>query len=346
MTTRHVRDLSEAELETAVRDAGGSALHVRQLTRQLWVRGILDFAEATDLPARLRDALAGSLRARSFEVRARSDAADGTTKLLLELFDGETIEIVLIPEGGRMTLCMSSQVGCPVACVFCASGLLGVRRNLTSAEIVDQFLLARSLLDDGQLTNLVIMGLGEPMLNRENLEAALARISDPDGLRFSPRRITVSTSGYPDRIRAFARTGRPYQLAVSLHAADPSLRKQLVPTATAEPGELVAAAIDYAQATGREATFEVVLLAGRNDDSAAANALIALLRDTPCCVNLIPWNPVSELRDRLASPSQERVRSFRDRLVRAGINTTLRRRRGADENAACGQLRLRTRTCD
>lgn len=249
--------------------------------------------------------------------------------------------MVLIPEGERTTLCLSTQVGCPVACVFCASGLDGVRRNLTAAEIVEQFLLAREELGERPLTNLVAMGLGEPMLNLEALERAMAMVSEPEGLGFSPRRITISTSGHPDRVRRFAGRARPYNLAISLHAADADLRRRLVPTATASPRELVEAALHWFAATGREPTFEVVLLADENDAPAHARALVALLDGIQATVNLIPWNPVEGTPLPLATPAPDRVEAFRAILAAAGLKVTVRRRRGTDRDAACGQLRLR-----
>ena len=219
----------------------------------------------------------------------------------------------------------------------------GVRRNLRADEMVEQFALAREELGDARrLTNLVVMGLGEPMLNLEALLEALARISDPDGFAFSPRRITISTSGYPERIRELAARGRGYELAISLHAADPELRRVLVPTAKHEPAELVDAALAYARVTGREPTFEYVLLEGSNDERVHADALLQLLGRIRCKVNLIPWNPVPELAGALKSPGPRRVATFERMLQDGGLKVTTRRHRGRDRDAACGQLRLTT----
>jgi 23S rRNA (adenine2503-C2)-methyltransferase len=252
--------------------------------------------------------------------------------------------MVLIPDGERTTLCLSTQVGCPVACIFCASGLAGVRRNLTRGEIVEQVLHARAelaaLADHRELTNIVVMGMGEPMLNLDHLIPALARLHDPRGINFGARRVTVSTSGYPDQIRRFAAaTTESYNLAVSLHAADDELRRKLVPTAKHKAADLVAAGREFFAHKGREVTFEVVLLAGVNDRPGDAAALGRLLAGFPSTVNLIPWNPVAAITG-LARPSDAAVDAFAEALRRAGLNVTVRRQRGADRDAACGQLRM------
>ncbi len=336
-----VHALSREELAELGQELGMKPFQLRQLTQWVFEKGLLDVEGASNLSKALRARLAERIHFSSHKVLQRAPSSDGSTKLLLSLEDEERIEMVLIPEGERCTLCISSQVGCPVACVFCASGLFGVRRNLAAHEMVEQFARAREELGkERPLTNLVVMGLGEPMLNLESLLSALARISDPEALAFSPRRITVSTAGYPHRIRAFAERGRGYELAVSLHAADPSLRKQLVPTAKHEPQELVQAAQYYHRVTGREPTFEYVLLAEKNDGELQARELVTLLGKVQCKVNLIPWNPVPELVGELQSPSEERVHRFEDFLRHGGLKVTTRRHRGRDKDAACGQLRL------
>ncbi|HHI81382.1 MAG TPA: 23S rRNA (adenine(2503)-C(2))-methyltransferase RlmN [Planctomycetes bacterium] len=331
------RGLSPSELEALVAAEGGKAFHGRILAEWVHQKGVLDWERISNLSKVLRQRLARRMRLSTSTVLKTSVAEEGTKKYLLKLEDGESIEMVLIPEGRRNTLCMSSQVGCPIACIFCASGLYGVRRNLGSEELIEQFLLARQELGETPLTNIVVMGLGEPMLNLAELLPALERIVRNHG--FSARRITVSTSGTSERIRRFARSGHPYGLALSLHAADAELRKQLVPTATEEPEVLVQASQDYFRLTGREPTFEIVLLRNRNDEPQHARALVRLLQKQRGKVNLIPWNPVEEIQD-LFSPEPERVERFREILEEGGLKVTLRRRRGRDRNAACGQLRL------
>lgn len=341
---RALTDLTDAELLDAVTARGGQAFQARQVAHWVWRHGVTDFAAMRNVPQRLRDALAADFTARAGELAKADDADDGTQKLLVRWADGETVECVIIPDGDRTTLCVSSQVGCPVACVFCASGMFGVRRNLTAGEIAEQVLLARSRLPEGrQLTNLVVMGMGEPMLNLDGLLPALQRIHDPQGIGMGARRITVSTSGYPRQMERFAAADPSYNLAVSLHAADDTLRKQLVPTASAPVRDIVAAAHRYFGQKGREVTYEIVLLEGRNDRPQDAQALVETLGALPCTVNLIPWNPVEELaRDRgLRRPSSQRVDAFADALRQGGLKVTVRRQRGADRSAACGQLRLR-----
>ncbi|MGK0263125.1 MAG: 23S rRNA (adenine2503-C2)-methyltransferase [Planctomycetota bacterium] len=338
-------DLSDAAVAELVANLGGKPFQARQVSHWIWKHGVSDFDQMSNVPARLRTALAENYSVHSTEVHKADLAADGTEKLLLKLHDDDTVECVIIPDGERTTLCISTQVGCPVGCVFCASGMFGVRRNLSSGEIVEQVLVARTRMDkQRRLTNLVVMGMGEPMLNLDGLLPALQRIHDPDGINFGARRITVSTSGYPKQMAKFAEADPSYNLAISLHAADDELRKELVPTATSSVAEIVAAAHDYFGQKNREVTFEVVLLAGKNDRRIDANKMIQVLRDVPCTVNLIPWNPVSDLVEKhgLGRPTEARVDAFADSLRAAGINVTVRRQRGADRSAACGQLRLQT----
>ncbi|HEB54058.1 MAG TPA: 23S rRNA (adenine(2503)-C(2))-methyltransferase RlmN [bacterium] len=341
-------DLDDEQLAAVVVALGGKRFQARQVAHWLWKHGVEDFDDMRNVPQRLRDALRQRHRLRNSRLRAADLAADGTEKLLIEL-PGETdapdtVECVIIPDGERTTLCISTQVGCPVGCVFCASGMFGVRRNLTSGEIAEQVLVARARLPAGRrLTNLVVMGMGEPMLNLDALLPALRRIHDPDGINLGARRITVSTSGYPRQMERFSEADPSYNLAVSLHAADDELRRELVPTASHSVAEIVDAASRYFGRKGREVTYEVVLLRGRNDRRIDAQALVDRLRQTPCTVNLIPWNPVEEIvatRD-LARPDDHRVDAFAALLRQGGLNVTVRRQRGADRSAACGQLRLR-----
>ncbi len=337
-------ELSDRALHDAVLDAGGKPFQSRQIAHWLWHHGADRFDRMTNVPAVLRAGLAARFSVRSTVVKHADLANDGTEKLLIGLDDEETVECVIIPDGERTTLCISTQVGCPVACVFCASGMNGVKRNLTTAEIVEQVLVAKSRLPDGRrLTNLVVMGMGEPMLNLDALLPALQRIHDESGIGMGARRITVSTSGYPRQMERFAAADPSYNLAVSLHAADDALRRQLVPTATHPVREIVTAAHRYFGQKGREVTYEVVLLEGRNDRPDDATALVALLGALPCTVNLIPWNPVEELAEArgLRRPANHRIDGFADSLRRGGLKVTVRRQRGADRSAACGQLRLR-----
>ncbi len=333
-------DLSGPELEALVVDAGGKPFQARQLAHWIYKHGAASYDDCRNVPKVLRERLADHGPVRGSAVERAERSPDGTEKLLIRLADGEAIEGVLIPEGDRRTLCVSTQVGCPVACVFCASGLEGVRRNLTSGEIVEQVLHARERLgDSAKLTNVVVMGMGEPMLNLAALLPALERLHDPDGIHLGARRITVSTSGYPEHVARFAQVPHPYQLAVSLHAADDALRKRLVPTAKAKVDEIVAAARKYGSKSNREVTFEVVLLSEVNDRRQDAIALIDKLRRVRGTVNLIPWNPVDRID--LRRPAPHRIEQFAAWLRDGGLKVTVRRQRGAERDAACGQLRLR-----
>lgn len=337
-------ELDDATLARLVEARGGRAFQARQIGHWIWKHGAADFQRMNNVPAKLRTAIAHDHTVRTTRVAKVDDAADGTRKLLLALADGETIECVVIPDGERTTLCISTQVGCPVGCVFCASGMFGVRRNLTTGEIAEQVLIAREHLAEGQrLTNLVVMGMGEPMLNLDHLVPALHRIHDPEGIDMGARRITVSTSGYPKQMERFAAADPSWNLAVSLHAADDDLRKRLVPTATAPVRDIVTAAHRYFGLKGREVTYEVVMLEGVNDRPEDAVALVDVLGSLPCTVNLIPWNPVAEIAERTGfrRPLPARVDRFAEALRNGGLKVTVRRQRGADRSAACGQLRLR-----
>ena len=337
-------ELSDEALRALVVELGGKPFQARQISHWLWKHGAEDLDGMRNVPKQLKAGLAARCAVRASSLLKADLAEDGTEKLLLRLRDDETVECVIIPDGDRTTLCISTQVGCPVGCVFCASGMAGVRRNLTAGEIAEQVLVAKARLpEDRRLTNLVVMGMGEPMLNLDGLLPALQRVHDQEGLGLGARRITVSTSGYPRQMAQFAAADPSYNLAVSLHAADDALRKELVPTAAHPVAEIVAAAHAYFGVKGREVTYEVVLLEGRNDRRADANQMIDLLRGMPCTVNLIPWNPVEEIvaAHGLQRPSAARVDAFAEHLRQGGLNVTVRRQRGADRSAACGQLRLR-----
>ncbi|MGD9644256.1 MAG: 23S rRNA (adenine(2503)-C(2))-methyltransferase RlmN [Pirellulales bacterium] len=310
-----------------------------QLRRWLFERRAAGFDEMSDLPQRLRGALAGELRLWTTEVVTTQQSADGTEKLLLRLADGQTIECVLIREQDRRTICISTQVGCAMGCVFCASGLDGVVRNLTTGEIVEQMLrLARLLPDNERLSHIVVMGMGEPLANLKNLLPALAHAIDPTGLAISARRVTISSVGLPEGIARLAAAQVPYHLAVSLHAPDDALRNQLVPV-NAKIGldKILAAADDYFATTHRRVTFEYVLLGGVNDRPEQARALVDLLRGRPALLNVIPYNPVAGLP--YCTPTAGAQSRFRAVLEAGGIRVQFRLRKGDRIDAACGQLR-------
>lgn len=335
-----ITNLSRPELADLIREAGGQPFQARQLEHWVYRQGASEFSECKNLPNRLLESLATRGPLLESTVEQTEVSTDGTVKMLIRLADQETIETVLIPRGEHSTLCISTQVGCPVGCIFCASGLEGVRRNLRTGEIVEQVLLAQRYSPEGRkLTNLVVMGIGEPLLNLDNLLPALDRIHDPDGINMGARRITVSTSGYPAQMDRLAKTPHSFNLAVSLHSADEHLRKRLVPNAQFSVKEILDAAHRYFGATGRQITFEVVLLAEVNDRPRDAELLVQRLRNMPCTVNILPWNPVEQIPD-LHRPPPFRVDKFVTKLRDGGLNVTVRKQRGADRSAACGQLRI------
>lgn len=340
--TRFLTDLSISEFQSLAELPGARSFFPGSIRRWTFARGARSIDEMTDLPRSFRGTLAEVYQVRSSRIALRRDSEDGTTKLLLELRDGQSIETVIIPEGRRATLCVSTQVGCGVRCAFCASGLSGLSRNLTAGEIVEQFLFARELLArrDQPLTNLVLMGGGEPLNNFNAVKTALETLNDPEGIGFGARRITLSTIGIPARIDRLEELGRQINLAISLHAPNEELRGRLIPGLDRVPLlDVLAAAERYFQRTGREITFEYVLLGGVNDSEAHARQLVELLDGVRCSVNLIPLNPVDELP--FARPQDAAVDKLARILERGGIKTTVRRSRGRDIDAACGQLRRR-----
>jgi 23S rRNA (adenine2503-C2)-methyltransferase len=272
-------------------------------------------------------------------IRESNDSATGANKLLISLHDGRTIECVLLTEESRRTVCLSTQVGCAMGCVFCASGLEGVERNLTSSEMMEELLHCRNRLPaEERLSHIVVMGMGEPLANLDSLLETLDWATSPTGLGISARHVTISTVGLPKRIRALADAGKSYHLAVSLHAPHESLRRQIVPTAEKiSLDELLSAADYFREKTGRQVTFEYVLLADINDAPEQARELVQLLGRRDAFVNLIPFNPVADLPYR--TPRPERIQAFAGILRRAGISIKTRKRKGSAINAACGQLR-------
>lgn len=312
-----------------------------QIRRRIFQNRVESFASMTDLPLAFRDRLESEFQLFESKVVQHQIATDRTEKLLLELTDGSTVECVLMREPDRRTICISTQVGCAMGCVFCASGMLGLKRNLNRSEILEQILrLDRLLEKDERLTNVVVMGIGEPLQNLNELLPVLDVVTEPSGLGLSPRRITVSTVGLPAKIRELAQTGKQFNLAVSLHAPNDTLRNDLVPVNDKiGVAEILAAADGYFETTGRRVTYEYVLLGGLNDLPEHARELAGLLSRRNAHVNLIPMNEVETLP--FQEPTTPRTREFVDILEDAGVAATVRKRKGADIDAACGQLRLK-----
>lgn len=329
------------DLERFFAGIGEKPFRARQLMQWIYARGVLDPGQMTDLGLALRHDLATRAPIRLPRVTATQESADGTVKWRLEADAGQVIETVFIPEPGRGTLCVSSQVGCAMDCSFCATGRQGFNRNLSAADIVAQVLLARRDLGDPQgrspITNVVFMGMGEPLANFRAVVQACAVLVDDLACKLSRRRVTVSTSGLVPQIRRLGEEAR-VALAVSLHAPDDALRDELVPINRVHPiAELLDACWEYVEATNtREITFEYVMLDGVNDSPGQARRLAGLLRGRPAKVNLIPFNSFPGTGYRRSSP--EAVEEFRRVLATAGIVTVTRRTRGDDIAAACGQL--------
>src|SRR5919204_6767347 len=334
--------LTSADLDVWMAERGLPTYRARQVRGWL-ARGVLDFGAMLDLPASLRAGLADGFRASSLEPVAVSEADRGlTTKVLYRLDGGYTVEAVVMRYPARSTLCISSQVGCPIRCPFCATGQGAFGRNLKAFEIVDQALDAvRMLRAEGRrLSHIVFMGMGEPLANYAAVVDSIRSLSDPDLLGISPRRIVVSTAGLIPRIARLSREGLPLTLAISLHAARDELRDVLVPINRRHPlADLVPAAGAYAAKTGRRVSYEWVVLGGVNDSDRDADELGDLVDPRLSHVNLIPWNPVAGTDFR--GPDPGRLRRFADRIHSHGLNVTIRDTRGREADAACGQLRAR-----
>jgi 23S rRNA (adenine2503-C2)-methyltransferase len=339
-TQRRLLDLDRAALADWCVQQGEGAYRADQIRRWVFGKRVDSFDEMHDVPKGLREKLAGEFTLFEADVLRHQIASDRTEKLLLELADGEHVECVLMRETSRRTVCISTQVGCAMGCVFCASGMFGVKRNLSTGEILEQVLrLDRLLKDNQRITNVVVMGIGEPLANLPALLPALDTLNEKGGLGLGARRITVSTVGLPEKIRQLADHGKPYNLAVSLHAPNDVLRTRIVPVNDKIGIEAILEAADaYFDKTGRRVTYEYVLLRGLNDGIEQARELGALLKARNAHVNLIPMNPVEPLH--LDAPSPVQVQQFVAALEQAGVNVTLRKRKGADIDAACGQLRL------
>jgi len=337
---------SAEELEQWAVAQGQPAFRGRQLHDWLYAKGAENLGAITVLPKAWRLALeAQGIRIGRLRQQDRRVAADATTKLLLQTDDGESIETVGIPTDQRLTVCVSSQVGCPMACRFCATGTGGLQRSLAIHEIVDQVLSVREVMDR-RPSHVVFMGMGEPLLNIDAVLGAIRCLNDDLGI--GQRRITVSTVGVPRTLPqlaelAMARLGRAqFTLAVSLHAPNQALREELIPTAHAYPYEdLLQDCRRYLELTGRRVSFEYILLGGLNDAPAHAEELADRVGGFQSHVNLIAYNPIDE--EDFQRPSPERIAAFRRVLERRGVAVSLRASRGLDQDAACGQLR-RNRT--
>jgi 23S rRNA (adenine2503-C2)-methyltransferase len=334
--------LDQDALRSFCAGLGEKPYRARQLLRWIHQAGVDDFSAMTDMSKGLRERLAESASIAAPRVLRDTTAADGTRKWLLDVGTGNAIEAVFIPESNRGTLCISSQAGCALECSFCSTGKQGFNRNLSVEEIIGQLWLAnrslgRGVTEERPISNVVMMGMGEPLANFDNVVAAMRLMLDDSAYGLSRRRVTLSTAGLVpgiDRLREAC----PVALAVSLHAPDDALRDELVPINRKYPiRELLAACQRYLTKAPRDfVTFEYVMLADVNDSVAQARELAALVREVPCKINLIPFNPFPGVDYRRSAP--EAIARFRDVLMQAGLVTTVRRTRGDDIAAACGQL--------
>jgi 23S rRNA (adenine2503-C2)-methyltransferase len=336
-----VKDHSLPRLREAFAQRGLAPFRAEQLAGWVYGQGLEDPERMTNLPADLRAALGASLSLRALELDALEVSEDGTRKGVLRARDGARIESVVIPEPGRTTLCVSTQVGCPLKCSFCATGALGLTRNLSTAEIVDQVCRMRETLPEGAaITNVVFMGMGEPLLNLAAVLEAIRLLIDPKAFALAPRRVTVSTAGVVPRIAELV-TSVPVNLAVSLHATTDAVRDVLVPLNRRFPLRDLLGALSALPGLSRRhpVFFEYTLMEGVNDSPEDAERLVKLLAEIPSKINLIPMNAHPDAPYR--APAPEVADRFLGILSRARMVATLRRPRGSDIAAACGQLALR-----
>ena len=338
MSLKALTDCTYSGMEDFVSSLGQPLFRAKQIMDWVFKHYELNPDRMLNLPLKLRNELKNKFICLSSEIKEISKSDDETEKLLISLADGEAVEMVIIPSRDRMTFCLSTQVGCPVGCRFCASGEDGLVRNLKAHEIIEQ--LYHGIAHSGGFPdNIVFMGIGEGLLNFDNLAAALWKITEPDYIGMSPRRITISSSGYVPGIYRLMELDKPFILALSLHAADDETRAEIIPDKLRYPiADILKACDDYEQKIGRMVTFEYTLLAGINDSRAAAGKLAALARRHHAKVNLIPYN---ETTKEFKRPKEIDILNFRDILEKAGITVMLRLEKGGKVNAACGQLRAK-----
>jgi len=329
-----------SELQEWVVQAGEKKFRAKQIWQWLYEHQVRDWDEMKNLPQSLRDKLADAFIFHALEKVEVQESSTGTRKILSRLVDGELIEEVLIPAADRRTVCVSSQVGCMFGCAFCASGQLGVKRNLKAGEIVGELLSAQREYGD-RVTNLVFMGIGEPFDNYDEVMRAVRIMNDPDGFCLGARRITISTCGVVPGIQRLEEEGLQVELSVSLHAPTNAVRDTLMPVNVSwSLDELMETCREYTKRTKRIITFEYTMIRDVNDTNQDCTDLIGLLTQFPCRVNLIPLSEIEEYEGKTSR--RETVEYFIQRLERAGINTTVRWSKGVDVNAACGQLRSKS----
>lgn len=345
MAKKDIRSLSVEEISEALKPTGEPAFRARQVHEWLWTKRAITFSEMTNVPAGLRDFLDANFVINAVQIHELQVSSDRTIKCAMRLHDNYVVESVLIPHDRRMTACISSQVGCSLSCRFCATGRLKRMRNLNADEIYDQVVLVKQTAAErynAPLTNIVYMGMGEPLLNYAETLKSVEMITAPSGLGMSPRRITVSTAGVAKMITRLADDGVKFNLALSLHAANDTKRNYIMPINETNSLENLAEALNYfVEKTGNRLTFEYIVFRDFNDTIVDAQELVDFCRKVPAKVNLIEYNAIDD--GEFQQTSGNRLRAFTDHLLQNGVNCTLRHSRGKDIDAACGQLANKNR---
>jgi len=339
MSRLNLLDFLPVELEDLAESLGAPRYRGRQIATWLYAKGATDIGAMSDLPRDLRETLARQAEIGLPEIERRTPSQDGSQKLVLKLRDGSRIQSVLMPDDDRLTLCVSTQVGCGFGCAFCFTGTMGLERNLTAGEIVGQVLVARRKLEAGaRITHIVYMGMGEPLANYAATIQSLRLLTDPKAFAFSPRRITVSTVGLVSGIERLAKENLKVNLAISLHATSNQIRDRIMPVNKGFAiEELLEACRGFPVAFRQRITFEYVLLERVNDSAEDARRLVRLLKGIRAKINLIPFNDWEG--SGFQRPGLQRILAFQSILLEEGIRTTVRWSKGEDIGAACGQLK-------
>ncbi len=338
---QNIRELDLAAIEQYIERIGEKKFRAKQVYEWIWTKQAMSFADMTNLSKELRQRLGDDFTLPALTIDATQYSADGTVKSRFKTWDGHLVEGVLIPTEKRLTACVSSQIGCSLTCKFCATGYLERKRNLQFDEIVDEVVLINRQAEtiyNKKLTNIVFMGMGEPLLNYKQVLRTIERISAPEGLGMSPRRITVSTAGVAKAIKQLGDDKVRFKLALSLHAANDAKRNEIMPINDTNNIKSLIEALNYFyQQTGNEITLEYILFNNFNDSAKDADELIKIYRQIPAdLVNIIEYNPIDKAR--FEKPSEEKVEAFMQQLSKNRVNARLRRSRGKDIDAACGQL--------
>jgi len=338
---KNIRHLSLSELEKYFSEIGKKKFRAKQVWEWLWQKNAYSFEEMTNLSKELRIKLAENFSLPALKIDATQYSTDGTIKSRFKTYEGHLVEGVLIPTDERKTACVSSQIGCSLSCKFCATGYLERKRNLTFDEIYDEVVLINQQSErvyDKKLSNIVFMGMGEPLLNYQNVLKAIERITAKDGLFMSPKRITVSTAGVAKQIKKLGEDKVRFKLALSLHAANDKKRNEIMPINESNNIKALIDALNYFyKQTGNEITFEYILFQNFNDSQKDAEELVKVYRQVSAdLVNIIEYNPIDEFK--FSKPSEEVIENFMKYLEKHKVNARLRRSRGKDIDAACGQL--------